>query len=75
MKPPFNFLKIKFYLRQDRKLATVVAVDNGRTALPGDRRRSDKQDPGDRETVLAHQGGAVVPDVKTLDEEIRPETH
>ncbi len=44
-------------------------------ALLGDRRRSDKQDLGDRETVPGHQGGAVVPDVKTFDEEIRPETH
>ncbi len=59
-----TYLEIKFYLKQDLKLATIVAVDNGRTALLGDRQRSDKQDPGDRETVLAHQGGAVVPDVR-----------
>ncbi len=68
-------LKIKFYLKQDLTLATIVAVDNGRTALLGDRRRSDKQDLGDRETVLAHQVGAVVPDCETAHEEIRPETH
>ncbi len=62
-----NLLKIKFTLK-DLKLAE--------TALLGDRRRSDKQDLGDRETVLAHQGGAVVPgDDETLHKEIRPETH
>ena len=57
------------YLNQDLKLAE--------TALLGDRRRSDyKHDPGDRETMLAYQGGAVVPgDDVTSHEEIRPGTH
>jgi hypothetical protein len=45
------------------------------TALLGDRRRSDKHDPGDRDAVLAHQGGAVVPDKMTAHEIERPETH
>ncbi len=45
------------------------------TALLGDRRRSNKHDPGDRETVLAHQGGAVVPDSVATHEIERPETH
>jgi hypothetical protein len=34
-----------------------------------------KTDPGDRKTMPGHQGAAVVPDVKTSHEEIRPETH
>jgi hypothetical protein len=44
------------------------------TALLGDRRRSDKHDPGDRYAVLAHQG-AVPPDSVTTHEIERPETH
>ena len=35
-----------------------------------------KHDLGDRQTVLAHQGGAVVPDSGVATHEIeRPETH
>ena len=61
-------IKDKIYLKQDLKLAE--------TALLGDRQRSDKHDPGDRETVLTHQGGAVVPgDDETSHEEVRPGTH
>jgi hypothetical protein len=61
-------------------MATIVAVDNGRTALLGDRETiwpcgSTEADLGDRETVPGHQVGAVVPDCETAHEEIRPETH
>ena len=52
-----------------------VAETTGRTALLGDRRRSDKHDLGDREAVPGHQGGAVVPDEVAAHEEIRPGTH
>jgi hypothetical protein len=34
-----------------------------------------KHDSDDLETLLADQGGAVVPDDVTVLEEIRPETH
>ena len=34
-----------------------------------------KHDLGDRQTVLAHQGGAVVPDSVAAHEVIRPGTH
>ena len=62
-----NLLKIKF---------TLDKIWTGWNSATGDRRRSDKQDLGDRETVLAHQGGAVVPgDDETSHKEIRPETH
>ncbi len=57
-----NLLKIKFTLN---KIGTGNNWPNSAT----------ETDLGDRETVPGHQGGAVVPDVKTLDEEIRPETH
>ncbi len=57
-----NFcLKIKFTFRKDLKLAETALL---------------KHDLGDRQTVLAHQGGAVVPgDDETSHEEIRPGTH
>ncbi len=60
-----NSLKIKF---------TLNKIWTGWKQLLGDRRRSDKLDPGDRETV-PDQVGAVVPDCETAREEIRPETH
>jgi hypothetical protein len=66
-------LKI-IYLNQDLNWQQSVAVDNGRTALLGDRRRSDKHDPGDRKTMSGHQG-AVPPDSVTTHEIERPETH
>ncbi len=34
-----------------------------------------EHDSGDRETVPADQGGAVVPDDVTVHEVVRPETH
>ncbi len=34
-----------------------------------------KHDLGDRKAMSGHQGGAVVPDVVTSHEEIRPVTH
>ncbi len=61
-----NFIKDKIYLKQDLKLAE--------TALLGDRRRSDKHDLDDRETV-PDQGGSVIPDCETAHEIERPETH
>ncbi len=69
-----------FYLKQDLKLATIVAVDNGRTALLGDRETiwpcgSTEADLGDRETVPGHQGAAVVPDDVTVHKVERPVTH
>ncbi len=58
-----NLLKIIFFTLN--KIGTGNNWPNGAT----------ETDLGDRETVPGHQGGAVVPDVKTFDEEIRPETH
>ena len=72
-----QLIKIKiFYLKQDLKLATNLLLLTSwlRAALLGDRRRSET-DPGYRKTMPGHQGAAVVPDVKTSHEEIRPETH
>jgi hypothetical protein len=37
--------------------------------------RRYENDPGDRDAVPGHQGGAVVPDKMTSHEEIRPVTH
>ena len=58
----------------------MLLLTTAETALLGDRETiwpcgATETDLGDRETVPGHQGGAVVPDVKTFDEEIRPETH
>jgi hypothetical protein len=74
-------IKDKIYLKQDLKLATIVAVDNDRTALLGDRETiwpcgATEADLGDRETVPGNQGAAVVPDSGVATHEIeRPETH
>jgi hypothetical protein len=57
-----QLLKIKFTLN---KIGTGNNWPNGAT----------EHNFGDRDAVPGHQGGAVVPDVKTLHEEIRPETH
>ncbi len=61
-----NILKIKFTFRK---------IWNWLKQLLGDRRRSDKLDPGDRETVPWDQVGAVVPDCETAHEIERPKTH
>jgi hypothetical protein len=73
-----NFcLKIKFTFRKDLKLAETALLKLSR--LIGDDPAAcsaTKHDLGDRQTVLAHQGGAVVPgDDETSHEEIRPGTH
>ncbi len=60
-----NLLKIKF---------TLDRSETGWNSATDDRRRSDKHDLDDRESI-SDQGGAVVPDVKTLHEVERPETH
>jgi hypothetical protein len=67
-----KLIKIKFTLN---KIGNWL-----KTALLGDRETiwpcgATETDLGDRETVPGHQGGAVVPDVETFDEKIRPETH
>ncbi len=64
-KTNYQLIKIKF---------TLDKIWTGNSAT-GDRRRSDKLDPGDRETVPWDQGGAVVPDCETAHEIERPETH
>ncbi len=63
----YQLIKDKIYLLE--KTWTVnksAAVDND---WPNG---ATERDLGDRNAVPGHQGGAVVPDVKTLDEEIRP---
>ncbi len=62
-----TLIKDKIYLKQDLNWL--------KTALLGDRRRSDKNDLDDRETVRADQGGSVVPDDETAHKVVRPETH
>ncbi len=53
---------------------TLDKIWTGLNSATGDRRLSDKLDPGDRETV-PDQVGAVVPDCETAHEIERPETH
>jgi hypothetical protein len=64
-----QLIKIKFTLNKIGTGNKTVAVDND---WPNG---ATETDLGDRETVPGHQGGAVVPDVETFNEEIRPETH
>jgi hypothetical protein len=78
-------LKIKFTFRKDLNKQQLLLLTTGRTALLRLSRvigddpaacSATKHDLGDRQTVLAHQGGAVVPgDDETSHEEIRPGTH
>ena len=74
----YQLIKIKFTLDKIWTDNKTVAFETGRTGATetdlGDRRRSDKLDPGDRETV-PDQVGAVVPDCETAHEIERPETH
>jgi hypothetical protein len=64
-----QLIKIKFTLNKIGNWQQTVAVDNGRNG-------ATEHDPGDRETIPVHQGGAVVPDGGVVTHEIeRPETH
>ncbi len=72
-----------FYLNQDLNWQHLLLLTTAETALLDTRViggdlaacSATKTDPGDRKTMPGHQGAAVVPDVKTSHEEIRPETH
>ncbi len=64
-----QLIKIKFTLDKIWTGNKTVAVDNGRNS-------ATERNSGDRETVLTHQGGAVVPADGVATHEIeRPETH
>ena len=69
-----QLIKIKFTLEKIRLAETalqIVQVDRETIRPCG----ATEHNLGDREMVLAHQGGAVVPDGVTAHEIERPETH
>jgi hypothetical protein len=68
MKPPFNFLKIKFTLDKIGNWQQLLLLKNWPNGATDD-------DLGDRETVPGDQGAAVVPDSVATHEIERPETH
>ncbi len=67
-------LKIKFTFRKRPGLSALQELSRV-TARRSGRVRRYKNDSGDRKTILADQGGAVVPDGVTVHKIERPETH
>ena len=84
LKIKFTFLDLKLAETALLKLSsgdreTIRPFGASETDL-GDRETiwpcgASEQNLGDRNAVPGHQGGAVVPDVKTAHKVIRPETH